>query len=244
MLDRQRRVRRRRLARAAHAADERPRESRAAGRIARRRAGRGGASRRCAPRSGCAALVADLLLLARADAAARPAATPLTSAEIAGRGRRRARRRQRRARARARRRSRPSSTAARDELHRLVINLLENAIRHTPRGRDDPRATPGSAMDAPSWSSRTTGPGIPRSCGRRCSSASSAAPATAGGSFGLGPGDRQARRGRCPRRDGGAGARPPGSPSGARRSSVRACPRCRQTSTTTGRTIGRRSSRS
>ena len=67
---------------------------------------------------------------------------------------------------------------ARDELHRLTLNLLENALRHTD---------PGTAVEATVergngevvLAVEDDGPGIRRSCARRCSSASSAARATA-----------------------------------------------------------------
>src|SRR6185295_7422173 len=52
---------------------------------------------------------------------------------------------------------------ARDELHRMALNLMENAVRHTPRG---------SRVHATARASRPT-------CGPTCSSASCAATATA-----------------------------------------------------------------
>ena len=85
-------------------------------------------------------LVADLLLLARADAGREPPHRPVDLSE---------RRHRRGVRARAGRR-RPRDLdlgapraleidGARDELHRLVLNLMENALRHTD---------PGTAVEA------------------------------------------------------------------------------------------------
>ena len=127
------RVRRRRLARAAHAADQRAGQPGAArpttstASSARRRA------RRCAPPSGCAAwsptcccsraptpprrLRTSPPTSARSSSrpppssAPSPASTTLSST-----------------------RSRAVVDGARDELHRLALNLMENAVRHTPAG--------------------------------------------------------------------------------------------------------------
>ena len=69
--------------------------------------------------------------------------------------------------------------ASRDELHRLTINLLENAIRHTPRGTRIEVST--QLIDGePTLIVEDDGPGIPPSSPPRCSSASFAAPAIAG----------------------------------------------------------------
>ena len=127
------RVRRRRLARAAHAADERAREPRAARREPRRRAA-GGRRLRAA------------LLAAHAPPRRRPAAARAPRRRAPGaahadrrrpgarRGGGRARRHRRRPRARRSTPSRAVVDGARDELHRLTLNLMENAIRHTPPG--------------------------------------------------------------------------------------------------------------
>ena len=68
----------------------------------------------------------------------------------------------------------------RDELHRLVLNLLENAVRHTRRG---PRCgpPPGRRTARPSSPSRTRAPGSRPISVSGCSSASSAAAATVAG---------------------------------------------------------------
>ena len=192
-------------------------------------------------------LVADLLLLARADAG-RAVAPPSrsTSPQVRRRGGRRARA------ARRARRARPDVDAheplvvdgARDELHRLALNLIENALRHTP---------PGTHVHARRSRARGDDVVLDRrgrrarrsraSCARACSSASCAARGDGGGGSGLGPRDRA--RGRdLARRHGRARAR---RPRGARRA-LPSVPRRRrgaaQTSTTTGSTIGRRLSRS
>ena len=107
-------------------------------------------------------LVADLLLLARADAgrvAAARAGRPLRGASP----RRPAS--SSRSPATTRSASPPPPGAevegARDELHRLTLNLLENALRHTDPGHGG-RGDGGAASTARSCSpSRTTGPGIP-----------------------------------------------------------------------------------
>ena len=64
-----------------------------------------------------------------------------------------------------------------DELHRMVLNLLDNAARHTPAGAHD-RAQPRSGRRARRWSkSPTTAPASPPRCASRSSTASSAAKA-------------------------------------------------------------------
>ena len=130
------RLRGRRLARAAHAADQHPRQPRAARARARGRAARDGRLRAALVAGGCAGWSADLLLLARADAGRE-------APRAAGRPRRRG--------ARGRRRGRPRSppatrcrstcptrscrsTGVADDLHRLVANLIENALVHTAAG--------------------------------------------------------------------------------------------------------------
>ena len=128
------RVRRRRLARAAHAADLGPREPRAARR--RRSTARSGRPRRprCAARAGCAA--------SSPICCCSPGRTPARSAASA---------RSTSARSPSTPSARPACSrpttcvevvaepglvveGARDELHRLVLNLVENAINHTPPG--------------------------------------------------------------------------------------------------------------
>ncbi len=81
-------------------------------------------------------LVADLLLLARTDVGRVVAARAVRHRADRRRGRRRARPGQRGARHLPRRRIRSIVEASRDELHRLTINLLENALRHTPPGTE------------------------------------------------------------------------------------------------------------
>ena len=134
---------------------------------------------------------------------------------------------------------------ARDELHRLVINLLENALRHTPaRHRDQRLDGHRRRRTGASSSSRTTAPASrPSSC-RRCSSASCAAPETAAAPSGWA--SRSSRRSPIPRRHAST-LEPiddrPGATIVAERASSCAC-RPTQTSTTTGSTIGRRFRRS
>ncbi len=127
-------VRRRRQPRAAHPADERAGQPRAAVRRARGRAWRGGA-------------LGTALDAADAPSGRRPAA--------AGPRRRRSRRAARadRPHARGRRRHRRAASpvavdhvlgvdaagpamvdGARDELHRMALNLMQNAVQHTPPG--------------------------------------------------------------------------------------------------------------
>ena len=127
-------VRRRRLARAAHAADERAGQPRAArprcstASRARRPRRRLRSSRRMRR------LVADLLLLARADA-------DRAGAAAADRPRPRSPSRPRPSSGPSPRATTCTSTpqpavvdGARDELHRLALNLIENALRHTAAG--------------------------------------------------------------------------------------------------------------
>jgi signal transduction histidine kinase len=63
---------------------------------------------------------------------------------------------------------------ARDELHRLVLNLMENALRHTDPGPPSrPPCTGATAKSSSPW--KTTAPASHPIRPRRCSSASSAA---------------------------------------------------------------------
>ena len=188
------RVRRRRLARAAHAAHQHPRQPRAArpaGSTAR--TGEIAASR--------AALVAPDAPARGRPAAARPRRRRPRSAPRAGRrsapwcARRRPRlgavgRRPRpdastcQTRRAARRRRR------RDDLHRLALNLIENALLHTPPGTavacvGAPRGRHGACSTVERRRPRRPS----RAARRASSSASSAATATpsrAGGGSGLG----------------------------------------------------------
>ena len=173
------RVRGRRLARAAHAAHLRAGQPRAARGGARGRAARGGRVR-------------PALLAPDAPARRRPAAA-----------------RPRRRRARGRRTSRSTSPrcsprrpgelepvagdhpsrsppppgaqveGARDELHRLTLNLLENALRHTDPGTAVEATVERRQRRGRARPSRTTAPASRPSCRTRSSSASSAARATA-----------------------------------------------------------------
>ncbi len=137
-------------------------------------------------------LVADLLLLARTDAARVVAHEPCNLAQIV---------------VEAAAELGPVSAAhdisldihpamvmgSRDELHRLTINLLENALRHTPSGtaiRVSTRTTPGDEVelvvedDGPGVSEELSG-----SLFERFVRGGSGAPrrdGVAGGSFGLG----------------------------------------------------------
>ena len=85
-------------------------------------------------------LVADLLLLARADAGRAAPHVPVDLSEVVAEAAGRARARRRRP-PDQRRRAEPGAEVegARDELHRLTLNLLENALRHTD---------PGTAVEA------------------------------------------------------------------------------------------------
>ena len=115
--------------------------------------------RRCAPRSGCGDSSADLLLLARADAgratlrAPTDVGTVLTEAAaelepVAG----------------GHELSVDVEPAfvegARDELHRLAVNLMENAIRHTPDGTQV-RASVAQANGEVVITVEDDGPGVP-----------------------------------------------------------------------------------
>ena len=172
-------VRRRRLTRAAHAADERARQPRAARR--NRLHGDQGEAARSALRSSqrMRRLVADLLLLARSDAARVVAREPCDLGQIV---------------VEAAAELGPVSAAheisldihpamvvgARDELHRLTINLLENALRHTPRRDGDPRIDRDRRRRERASGRRGRRSRVSRAlCADACSSASCAARATA-----------------------------------------------------------------
>ena len=72
----------------------------------------------------------------------------------------------------------------RDDLHRLTLNLIENAARHTPPGTHIRAATLGAERHGV-LTVEDDGPGIPAELGRACSTGSSAARPGRGGS-GLG----------------------------------------------------------
>ncbi len=128
--------------------------------------------------------------------------------------------------------------ASRDELHRLTINLLENALRHTPPGTEI-RVSHQRVRRAGDARRRGRRPGHPARAGLhpvRALRARRRRPRRV-----LRPGPRDRPRGRrVPRRQ-RHGAKPG---SEAARASSCAFPRPPQTSTTTGRTIGRRLRRS
>ena len=85
-------------------------------------------------------LVADLLLLARADAGREPPRRPVDLVRASSPTRRPSSSRSRATtRSRSRRPPAPEVDGVRDELHRLVLNLMENALRHTD---------PGTAVEA------------------------------------------------------------------------------------------------
>ena len=75
---------------------------------------------------------------------------------------------------------------ARDELYRMTLNLMENAIRHTPDGHPHPRAGQRATTARSCSPCRTTAPASRPSCAAASSSASSAARAIAAPRSGLG----------------------------------------------------------
>ena len=133
------RVRRRRVARAAHPADQRAVEPRAAPGDADTARTPRSPSPRCARRGACAAWWPTCCCWPAPTPAGWPRASPSTCARSS------ATRPPRRCRwpgdrsvsvSLAARATRPrrSCTDAADDLHRLVLNLIENALRHTPEG--------------------------------------------------------------------------------------------------------------
>ncbi len=130
-------------------------------------------------------LVADLLLLARTDAARVVAREPLDLARIV---------------AEAAGELSPVSEAheitldvhpavvegARDELHRLVVNLLENALRHTPAGTEIHLSTTTLADGQVELIVEDNGPGIPPELVPTLFERFVRGAGDAGGSFGLG----------------------------------------------------------
>ena len=183
-------------------------------------------------------LVADLLLLARTDAARVAAASRATS------GRSWSRRPASSGRSAASTRSswtssRRPSTGARDELHRLVINLLENALRHTPAGHRDPRLHRTRADGTVELVVEDDGPGVPPELAPTLFERFVRGAGDRGGSFGLGLAIVQAVAGS----HGGTVELETARRRGTAPGSSCACPPT-QTSTTTGSTIGRRLRRS
>jgi two-component system, OmpR family, sensor kinase len=139
----------------------------------------------------------------------------------------------------------------RDELHRLVLNLLENAIRHTPPGTGvhaSTRAGDGEAIVVV----EDGGPGIPEQLAGRVFERFVRGGRDGGRGSGLG---LAIVRSVAQSHGGTVSLEPPRGPSGTRfvirlpipasaPATPAAAPVGDQTSTTTGRTIGRRRSRS
>ena len=148
---------------------------------------------------------------------------------------------------------------ARDELHRLALNLIENAVHHTPPGTHDPRRGATRDGDDALLTSRTTAPASRPSCATRIFERFVSAGGDRGASTGLGlaivRAVAQAHGG-----DVDAGGRAAAAPASSSRLPARAdqsgpprderVPAARgrertaiepaaQTSTTTGSTIGR-----
>ena len=186
-------------------------------------------------------LVADLLLLARTDAAAQPTARERCDlaqvvVEAAGElGPLSARARDRRSTP-----SRRPCSAARDELHRLSINLIENALRYTPAGTEIRVSTSTTPAGVAELVVEDDGPGIPAELADTLFERFVRGTGDRGGSFGLGlaivhaiatsHGGSVALEREPARRHRVALRRAPAGPA--------------QTSTTTGSTIGRRFRRS
>jgi len=130
-------------------------------------------------------LVVDLLLLARTDAARVVAREPCDLAQIV---------------VEAAGELGPVSAAheisldvhpaivegARDELHRLAINLIENALRHTPRGTEIRISTETSAEGQVRLVVEDDGPGIPQELQSNLFERFVRGAGDRGGSFGLG----------------------------------------------------------
>ena len=83
--------------------------------------------------------------------------------------------------------------ASRDELHRLTINLIENALRHTPAGseiRVSTRVVEGAGGGAPGGQAELVvednGPGVPRDLAPTLFERFVRGAGDRGGSFGLG----------------------------------------------------------
>ena len=183
------RLRGRRLARAAHAADQHPGQPRAARGRARRASRREMAGSALRSSRRMRRLVADLLLLARADAGREAPRRPVDLVVGRPRGGRRGRRPLAAGHPLAL--DAPASLcrwrAWPDDLHRLVANLIENALVHTPPGTP---VTVSVRARGRRGGARGGGPRA-RECPPGCASASSSAsPAAAatprGGGSGLG----------------------------------------------------------
>ena len=121
-------------------------------------------------------LVADLLLLARADAGRVGARRRCDLAEIAGNAAAEVGAGDRRPRAERRERAPAPVEGNPDELHRMVLNLLDNAVRHTPAGLHASSCASRATGARGAWSrSPTTARASRRASASRSSTASSAA---------------------------------------------------------------------
>ena len=110
-------------------------------------------------------LVSDLLLLARADAGRVGLAASATCREIAAAAMSEVRPVADGHELRLEANGPVTVNGNPDELHRLALNLLENGLRHTPRGDRDLARWGAGATATRSWRSPTTGPGSPRAGG-------------------------------------------------------------------------------
>ena len=130
-------------------------------------------------------LVADLLLLARADVGRESPHAPTDLARRRRRGRRRARA------------GRPGHEltvdaapalvdGARDDLHRMALNLMENALRHTPPGTHVARRRSATAAARVRLVVEDDGPGVPPELRERIFERFVRGEGDRGGSFGLG----------------------------------------------------------
>ena len=179
------RVRRRRVARAAHAADRvlanlelleeelsgEQRETAASALRSTRRMRR---------------LVADLLLLARADAGRAAPARPVDLADVVIEAAAELEPIGARPRARASTRRRAIVDGARDELHRFALNLMENAVKHTDRREPRSRASVRRDGDAVVLVVEDDGPGVPDDLAERVFDRFVRGGSDRGGSSGLG----------------------------------------------------------
>jgi two-component system, OmpR family, sensor kinase len=138
-------------------------------------------------------------------------------------------------------------SGVRDELHRLILNLLENAVRHTPPGTLV-RATTRADGDEAVLTVEDNGPGIPPALGQRVFERFVRGGRDGGRGSGLG---LAIVRSVAQSHDGTVTLGTPENGIGTRfeirlprRGAIAPAPVSAQTSTTTGRTIGRRRSRS
>jgi signal transduction histidine kinase len=127
-------------------------------------------------------------------------------------------------------------SGARDELHRLVLNLIENAVKHTPPGTHI-RATTARDNGEATLVVEDDGPGIPPELGEHVFDRFVRSGRDGGRGSGLG---LSIVRAVAESHGGSVKLEPPANGHGAR--FVVRLPA--QTSTTTGSTIGRRRSRS